>query len=119
MKAVVLTLLGLFVSTGLVSAHSAFLRSQPANGATVKQAPNEIRMWFSEPIKTVLSTIEVHNASGKQVDLRNLHADEKEPALVRVSLREHLAPGVYRVLWNAVAQDLHVAKGSFSFRIAP
>ncbi|HEY3601842.1 MAG TPA: copper resistance CopC family protein [Chthoniobacterales bacterium] len=119
MKAVVLTLLGLVVATGLVSAHSAFLRSQPANGATLKPAPNEIRIWFSEPIRTALSTIEVHDASGKQVDRRNLHVDEKEPTLVLVSLPEHLPPGVYRVLWSAVAQDLHVAKGSFSFHIAP
>ncbi|MBA3830372.1 MAG: copper resistance protein CopC [Chthoniobacterales bacterium] len=27
--------------------------------------------------------------------------------------------GTYKVGWIAVAQDMHVSKGSFSFRVAP
>ena len=85
----------------------------------MKVAPHEIRIWFSEPIKVGLSTFEVHDAAGKQVDQRDLRADEKEPALVRLSLAADLGPGTYKVSWSAVAQDLHVGKGSFSFRVAP
>lgn len=89
------------------------------NGETLKAAPNEIRMWFTEPIKAGLSTVEVRDAAGKQIDQRDLGADEKEPALVRLPLPAGLGPGAYKVTWSAVAQDLHVAKGSFSFRVAP
>lgn len=119
MKQVILTFVSLMLATGIAMAHSSLLRSKPANNATLKESPNEIKLWFSEPIKTALSTIEVHDAAGKKVDLNNLHADGKEPALVRLSLPEHLPPRTYKVTWSAVAQDLHVGKGSFSFRVAP
>jgi methionine-rich copper-binding protein CopC len=99
--------------------HSSLERSEPKDGETLKVAPGEIRMWFTEPIKVGLSTFEVRNAAGKQVDQRDLHADEKQPALVRLSLSASLPPGLYKVNWSAVAQDLHVGKGGFSFRVVP
>ncbi len=99
--------------------HSSLERSEPKNGATLKVGPPEIKMWFTEPIKVGLSTFEVRNAAGKQVDQHDLRADEKQPALVRLSLPPSLAPGVYKVTWSAVAQDLHVGKGEYSFRVAP
>ena len=102
-----------------VWAHSTLDHSEPKNGVVLKQAPAEIRMWFTEPIKAGLSTIEVRDAAGKQVDKRDLHADEKTPALVHLSLLAGLAPGSYTVTWSAVAQDLHVGKGHLTFRIAP
>jgi len=99
--------------------HSSLERSAPKDGETLKMAPGEIRMWFTEPIKVGLSTFEVRNAAGKQIDQRDLRADEKQPALVRLSLPAALPSGPYKVIWSAVAQDLHVSKGDFSFRIAP
>jgi methionine-rich copper-binding protein CopC len=102
-----------------VWAHSSLDHSEPKDGAVLKQAPREIRMWFTEPIKVGLSTFEVRDSTGKQVDKRDLRADEKEPALVRLSLPANLRSGVYKVVWSAVAQDMHVARGSFSFRVAP
>ena len=102
-----------------VWAHSSLDHSEPRDRAVLKQAPHEVRMWFTEPIKAGISSIEVRDAAGKQVDQRNLRADEKEPALVRLSLIAEIAPGTYKVTWSAVAQDLHVSKGSFTFRVAP
>jgi copper resistance protein C len=102
-----------------VLAHSSLDRSEPKDGAVLKQAPREIRMWFTEPIKVGLSTFEVRDSTGKQVDKRDLRADEKEPTLVRLSLIADVAPGTYKITWNAVAQDLHIGKGSFSFRVEP
>lgn len=119
MKTALLLLVSLFLGTAPAGAHSAFLRSDPKDGATLKQAPDEIRIWFSEPIKIGLSTFAVRDANGKQVDRRDLHADEKEPALVRLTLADHLGPGLYKVTWTAVAQDMHPGKGSFTFRVKP
>ena len=99
--------------------HSSLERSEPKDGETLKGAPGEIRMWFTEPIKVGLSTFEVRNAAGKQIDQRDLRADEKQLALVRLSLPAALPSGPYKVTWSAVAQDLHVTKGNFSFRVAP
>ncbi|CAN5471698.1 hypothetical protein BH20VER3_BH20VER3_06290 [soil metagenome] len=109
----------LVLLTGPAWAHSAFERSEPKDGQTLSAAPREVRIWFAEPIKVGLSTFAVHNAAGKQVDRGDLRADEKEPALVHLSLSENLSAGLYKVTWSAVAQDMHVGKSGFSFRIAP
>src|SRR4029453_7805161 len=95
--------------------HSSVERSEPKDGETLKMAPGEIRMWFTEPIKVGLSTFEVRNQAGEQIDQRDLRADEKQPALVRLSLPAALPSGTYTVTWSAVAQDLHGTKGNFSF----
>ena len=113
----------LFVSLYFLAApawaHSSLERTEPKDGTVLKEAPAEVRLWFSEPIKAGLSTIEVRDAAGKQVDKRDLHADEKTPTLVRLSLNPGVASGSYTVTWSAVAQDLHVGRGRLSFRIAP
>ncbi|MGH7938101.1 MAG: copper resistance CopC family protein, partial [Bryobacteraceae bacterium] len=94
------------------------VRSEPKNGAVLKQSPTEIRMWFTEPLKVQLSTIVVRDAAGKQVDRGDLHADEKQPTLLHLSLVPTLGHGRYKVSWSAIAQDLHVSKGDFAFQVA-
>ena len=85
----------------------------------LKALPNELRMWFTEPIKVGLSTVEVRNEAGKQIGRNGLVADRKEPSLLHLSLLPGSGPGIYKVTWTAVAQDMHVSKGSFTFRCAP
>jgi hypothetical protein len=114
-----LLFVSLWVIAPAVWAHSTLDHSDPKDRSVLKQAPREIRMWFTEPIKVKLSTIEVRDGEGKQVDQRNLTADEKDPALVRLSLISEIRPGSYKVTWSAVAQDLHVSKGGFSFQVQP
>ncbi len=119
MSRVLSVIVGLSLLAASAFGHSSLERSEPKASATVKVAPREIRIWFSEPIKVGLSTFEVRDVAGKQVDRRDLHADKKEPALVILSLAPDLGPGTYKVSWTAVAQDMHPGKGSFSFRVAP
>ena len=111
----------LFLGAALTSAqaHTALERSEPKANAVLAAAPNELRLWFSEPFKVGLSTIEVRDAAGRQVDQRDLRADAQESKLVHLSLGEKLPAGTYRVTWTAVAQDMHVGKGSFTFRVEP
>lgn len=118
MKRLVLMLVSLIMVATPVMAHSTIERSEPQNGETLKQSPNELRIWFTEPIKSALSTIEVRDTSGKQIDKRDLRIDQADPALVHLSLGP-LAKGTYKVTWTVVARDLHVTKGSFSFQVAP
>jgi methionine-rich copper-binding protein CopC len=100
-------------------AHSAFVRSEPQDGAQLKQSPNEIKIWFTEPIRVSLSTFEMRDESGKKLDLHTAQTDEKDATIVHLSLAEQLRPGLYRVTWTAVAQDLHPGKGTLSFRVRP
>ena len=119
MSRILFAIPGLMLLASPALGHSSLERSEPKDGGTLKMAPGEIRMWFTEPIKVGLSTFEVRNQAGEQIDRRDLRADGKQPALVRLSLPAALPSGTYKVTWSAVAQDLHVSKGDFSFRIAP
>jgi methionine-rich copper-binding protein CopC len=118
MNRLLLLLVSLIALAAQAGAHSALDRSEPKNGEKLKEAPNEIRIWFTEPIKPGLSSIEVRDSAGKQIDRRDLRADAADPALVRLSLPA-LGHGSYIVTWSVVARDLHVTKGSFGFEVLP
>jgi methionine-rich copper-binding protein CopC len=100
-----------------LEAHAFLQRAEPAVGSTVQTSPEEIRIRFSENIEPAVSSIQVFDASGKEVDKRDLHLDRSDHALLHVSLPQ-LSPGTYKVVWRVVSVDTHVTDGSFSFRVA-
>jgi copper resistance protein C len=101
-----------------VYAHAFVDHAEPAVGSKVRQIPHEVRLWFTEPVEAVLSSIKVIDAKGRQIDKKDPHPDAKNKALLRVSL-PWLTPGSYRVVWRAVSMDTHVTNGDFTFRIIP
>jgi methionine-rich copper-binding protein CopC len=104
------------VAVAHAQAHAFVQHAEPAVGSEVKQAPREVRIWFSEPVEPALSSITVFDATGRQIDKKDMHPDAKNKALLRVSLPS-LARGTYKVVWQAVSTDTHVTKGDFTFRI--
>ena len=117
MKHVILGLL-LFVVAGSakLEAHAFLERAEPAVGSTVQASPSEVRILFTEKIEPTLSGVQVFDASGKEVDKRDVHLDRSNHELLRISLPP-LQSGTYKVVWRAVSTDTHVTKGSFTFRV--
>ncbi|MGH7984010.1 MAG: copper resistance CopC family protein [Candidatus Udaeobacter sp.] len=99
-----------------VEAHAFLERAEPAVGSTVQISPNEVRIWFTENIEPAFSTIQVLDASGKEVDKRDVHLDRSNHALLHVSLPQ-LGAGTYKVVWRVVSVDTHVTNGNFTFRV--
>jgi len=117
MKRVILSLLLIIVAgSAKVEAHAFLERAEPAVGSTVQTSPGEVRVLFTEKIEPALSTVQVFDASGREVDKRDVHLDRSNQSLLRVSLPQ-LRPGTYKVVWRVVSVDTHVTKGSFTFRI--
>jgi len=116
MKGIILLLI--FVA-GLarLEAHAFLEQAEPAVGSTVQVSPSEVRVLFTEKIEPALSSVEVLDASGKEVDKRDVHLDSSNHALLHVSLPQ-LKAGTYKVVWRVVSVDTHVTNGSFSFCIA-
>ena len=85
-------------------------------GSTVHTSPNEVRIRFTENIEPAFSRIQVFNASGKEVDKRDVHVDRSDHALLHVSLPP-LEAGMYKVVWRVVSVDTHVTNGDFTFRV--
>ena len=118
-KAVILAaIIGLTVPWS-VYAHAFIDHAEPAVGSTVKDSPTEVHLLFTMSVQASLSGLRVLDATGKQVDKKDLHADPKDPRSLRVSLPAALGAGTYKVEWHAVSMDGHTTQGDFIFRVGP
>lgn len=99
-----------------VEAHAFLKKAEPSVGSTVQASPNEVQIRFTESIEPAFSRIQVFDASGKEVDKRDVHLDRSDRAMLHVSL-PRLGPGTYKVVWRVVSVDTHVTNGNFTFRV--
>jgi copper resistance protein C len=106
----------LAVESTRLEAHAFLQRAEPSVGSTVQTSPNEVRIRFTESIEPAFSSIQVFDASGKEVDKRDVHLDRSDHALLHVSLPP-LGAGTYKVVWRVVSVDTHVTNGNFTFRV--
>jgi copper resistance protein C len=103
--------------TASVSWGHAFLdHAEPAVGSQVHDPPTQVKIWFTERLEPTLSKIQVFDASGQNVDKRDVRADKSNVTLLSVSLPA-LQPGKYKVVWRVVSVDTHVTTGDFSFEV--
>jgi hypothetical protein len=115
-RTIVSLFLIILAGTAQVEAH-AFLRdAEPGVGSTVQKSPSEVRIRFTEDIEPAFSSIQVFDASGKEVDKHDVHLDRSDRAMLHVSL-PRLGAGIYKVVWRVVSVDTHVTNGNFTFRI--
>lgn len=100
-------------------AHSYLKDSVPARDATVKSAPAEVTIDFTEAVAPRFSGMTVEDSDGHRVDRADVHPEGKDGTRLGVSLKP-LKPGLYTVRWHAVsADDGHRTQGSFHFTMAP
>ena len=97
-------------------AHAHLVRATPAEGGTVKSAPNEVTLKFNEKLEPAFSSAVIRDSAGKQVDRADAHVDTVDRTVVRVSLPP-LDPGIYTVEWRAMSSDTHKINGNFTFRV--
>jgi copper resistance protein C len=115
-RAILSFFLILLAESAQLEAHAFLKDAQPGVGSTVQTSPSEVRVRFTENIEPAFSSIQVLDASGKEVDKRDLHLDRSDHALLHVSLRR-LGAGIYKVVWRVVSVDTHVTNGSFTFQV--
>src|SRR6266480_2002944 len=115
MKCIVIFLI-LVVASARLEAHAFLKDANPGVGSTIQTSPSEVRIRFTENIEPAVSSVQVFDASGKEVDKRDLHLDRSDHALLHISL-PRLGAGTYKVRWRVVSVDTHVTNGSFTFRI--
>jgi copper resistance protein C len=115
MKRIIIFLI-LLAGSARLEAHAFLNDANPGVGSTVQTSPGEVRIRFTESIEPAVSSIQVFDASGKEVDKHDLHLDRSDHALLHVSL-PRLSMGTYKVVWHVVSVDTHVTSGSFTFRV--
>lgn len=99
-------------------AHAFLDHTAPVVGGTVKQAPADVRLWYTQGLEPAFSRVQVFDASGKEVDKKDVHLDAKNDHLLIVSLPA-LGAGTYKVVWRVVSVDTHPTEGSFTFKVEP
>jgi copper resistance protein C len=102
----------------LAAAHAFLDHAIPGVASTVHEPPAQLKLWFSERLEREFSTVEVLDRSDQRIDKGDPQVDSADPTLLRISL-PRLAPGRYRVTWRVLSVDTHVAKGQFTFDVAP
>ena len=115
MKFIVIFLI-LVAASARLEAHAFLKDANPGVGSTIQTSPSEVRIRFTENIEPAISSIQVFDASGKEVDKHDLRLDRSDHRLLHISL-PRLHAGTYKVVWRVVSVDTHVTKGNFTFRI--
>jgi methionine-rich copper-binding protein CopC len=95
-------------------AHAQLDHASPAAGSTVKPAPKDVTLSFTEAVEPKFSTIEVRDAKGAAMQNGAVRRVSGNTAQLRVEVKP-LTPGTYTVHWRVLSVDTHRSKGSFTF----
>ena len=114
----VLVLLGLAVASAaaLAEAHARLARSEPAAASTLRSAPGEVRLWFTESLEATFSAAHLLDGERRRVDGVEGRVDGTNAALLRMTLPA-LGAGRYTVVYRVVSIDSHVTAGELTFSI--
>jgi hypothetical protein len=98
------------------AAHAFLDHALPAVGSTVHASPPVVRLWFTEELEPVFSTVRVLDRNDKQVDAGDSHVESSDSTVLGATVPA-LAPGTYRVVWRVVSIDTHVTEGAYTFDV--
>ena len=97
-------------------AHAFLDHADPKVGSTITHSPTVIKLWFTQELEPVFSSVVVQDAQGKPMDKKDMRLDDKNKSLVIISVPS-LPDGTYTVIWHAVSVDTHRTRGRFQFTI--
>ncbi len=101
----------------VVRGHAVLVKSSPANGASVAQAPSVVRAWFSEELAVKGSALRLLDARQKQVATGGVDLSVSKHDVMKIAPL-HMGSGAYLVQWTAIsADDSEVRKGTFKFTV--
>ena len=99
------------ITATVASAHAALLRSDPSDGATLETAPEQVTMWFDEPVSAQFSSMRLLDGDSQPVSGATVHDNPDDPTSLIVKMPP-LDDGVYTLLWQVLsASDGHYAQG--------
>ena len=113
------SVLGVLLIPAIVFAHTVLRRSEPANGAVVREAPRVIRLTFSEPPQLSFTRVQLVGPDSLPVALSALRV--AAPDSTRTIVADVVGPlvaGPHRILWQITSADGHPVRGTVVFRIA-
>lgn len=105
----------LLAPAGAASAHDQLTGSEPADGATVDEPPEEVVLTFSGEIAELGAQVVVADPDGATVS-------DGDPEVVGTEVTQALVAdlpaGDYDVTWRVTSEDGHPISGTFGFTVA-
>ena len=98
--------------------HIHLVRSDPAEGDTLRASPPAVRLWFSQAPELAVTTIHLTTVAGIAVALAPIARDTAAAAPIIAALQAPAAAGAYVVSWRTTARDGHPASGRIHFVVA-
>ncbi len=95
------------------SAHATLISTDPAEGAVLPTAPEQIRLTFNEPVSAVPDGVRVFDDRGADVPA----SAKASGAELTITLDGEVGPGSLVVAWRIVSLDSHPVSGSLTFAI--
>lgn len=98
---------------GVATAHDELLSTDPEDGATLQEAPEELVLTFSGQIAQVGAQLQVTDADGGDVA-------DGDPVVQGTDLIQALTDigsGDYEVIWRVTSSDGHPISGTFDFTV--
>jgi copper transport protein len=97
--------------------HAFVINSSPSQSQSIPKSPQQVNVFFSEPVDLRFSHLKVLDSNGKQVDKGDVHHLQNDESSLTVSL-PLLKDGTYTVSTNVLSQtDGHVTDNAFVFGI--
>ena len=103
----------LVVPASPAAAHATLIGADPAQGAVLETAPEQVTFTFDETVIGEPAGIRVFDATGTEVASS---ASVRDSELV-VALEEEVGDGTLVVLWRLVSADGHPIGGSLNFSV--
>lgn len=100
-------------SASPASAHATLVATDPAEGAVLEAAPEQVTFTFDESVIGVPAGIQVFDATGEVVE----SSASVEASRLVVDLVGEVREGTLVVVWRLVSADGHPIGGSLSFAV--
>jgi copper transport protein len=97
------------------AAHASLESSDPAPEAVLDEAPAQVVLRFTEPVRAGDDALRVFDREGRRVDDGALSRPEGDDTLA-LALPD-MGDGSYVATWRVVSADAHPVSGGFTFRV--
>lgn len=110
------------VATGLIvpgaaGAHAVLESTQPARGAQLARAPDQVTLRFDEPVEVQLGAVRVFDAGGREVQAGSATHPGGRQDTIAVRLGRALPAGGYTVTYRVISADSHPVSGGLVFQV--
>lgn len=119
-RPIIAGLAGLILALGVAGttfAHADLVNSEPGDGAALERAPEQLRLYFSEPLEPGILTLEISAADRRRMETGPPRLSPTDAQVVEVDLPAAFPTGTYTVAWRILSRDSHTVRGVFAYTV--